>query len=61
MAPGVRWPEQVDFLAAWGEDAYAVGLECLRRARALGGPMHIRRLTDIEEQAPFDYYHYRII
>src|SRR5581483_5504870 len=37
------------------------GLESLRRAKALGGPNHIRRLTDIEAKAPFDPYHYRII
>ncbi len=61
MAPGARWPRQLDFLGAWGEDAYAAGVECLRRARALGGPMHIRRLTDSEARAPFDCYHYRII
>jgi hypothetical protein len=61
MAPGARWPQQLDFLGAWGEDAYAVGVECLRRARELGGPMHIRRLTDTEARAPFDCYHYRII
>jgi hypothetical protein len=61
MDPGGRWPHQFDFLGAWGEDAYAAGLECLRRARALGGPMHIRRLTDAEVKAPFDCYHYRII
>src|SRR5205085_2496564 len=36
-------------------------LECLRRATLLGGPMHIRRLTDHEAKAPFDCYHYRII
>ncbi len=28
---------------------------------ALGGPMHIRRLTDHEAKTPFDCYHYRII
>src|SRR5438067_1528074 len=61
MAPGGRWVEQFDFLAAWGDDAYGAGLECLRRAKALGGPNHIRRLTDQEEKAPFDCYHYRII
>jgi hypothetical protein len=61
MEPGVRWPATFDFLHAWGEDAYAAGLECLRRARELGGPMHIRRLTDTEARAPFDCYHYRII
>jgi hypothetical protein len=61
MAPGAAWPRQLDFLGAWGEDAYAVGVECLRRARELGGPMHIRRLTDAEARTPFDCYHYRII
>jgi hypothetical protein len=61
MAPGARWPRQLDFLGTWGEDAYAAGVECLRRAQALGGPMHIRRLTDSEARAPFDCYHYRII
>jgi hypothetical protein len=49
------------FLRAWGEDAYGAGVECLRRAQALGGPGHIRRLTDLEARAPFDSYHYRII
>jgi hypothetical protein len=61
MEPGTRWPAQFDFLQAWGGDDYGVGLECLRRAKALGGPNHIRRLTDTEEKAPFDPYHYRII
>jgi hypothetical protein len=61
MDPGAPWPRQLDFLDDWGEDAYAVGVECLRRARALGGPMHIRRQTDVEVKAPFDCYHYRII
>jgi hypothetical protein len=61
MEPGAGWPCQFDFLSAWGEDAYGAGLECLRRAKALGGPNHIRRLTDTEARAPFDCYHYRII
>jgi hypothetical protein len=61
MAPQARWPRQFDFLSTWGEDAYAAGVECLRRARALGGPLHIRRLTDAEAKTPFDCYHYRII
>jgi hypothetical protein len=61
MAEGCRWAGQLEFLAEWGEDAYAAGVECLRRARALGGPWHIRRLTDVEERTPFDPYHYRII
>ena len=61
MAAGARWPDQLAFLRDWGEDAYGAGVECLRRAKRLGGPNHIRRLTDLEEKAPFDCYHYRII
>jgi hypothetical protein len=61
MEPGTRWTAQLDFLRGWGEDAYRAGVECLRRAQALGGPNHIRRLTDTEAKAPFDCYHYRII
>jgi hypothetical protein len=61
MPAGARWPDQLAFLAEWGEDAYGAGVECLRRAQALGGPNHIRRLTDHEVKAPFDCYHYRII
>jgi hypothetical protein len=56
-----RWPGQLNFLRDWGDDAYGVGLECVARAKSLGGPMHIRRLTDHEAKAPFDCYHYRII
>lgn len=61
---GAHWPSQFDFLREWDHDAYGLGLECLRRARRarrLGGKMHIRRLTDTEAKAPFDCYHYRII
>jgi hypothetical protein len=58
---GVHWHGQLDWLRAWGEDAYGLGLECLRRAKALGGQMHVRRLTDTEAKTPFDCYHYRII
>ena len=61
MGQGTRWADQLEFLHTWGDDGYGVGLECLRRAKALGGPMHIRRLTDTEQKAPFDPYHYRII
>ena len=61
MKAGARWPEQLTFLRGFGEDAYEVGAECVRRAKALGGPMHIRRLTDHEAKTPFDCYHYRII
>lgn len=58
---GTRWAAQFDFLREWGEDGYAAGLECVRRARVLRGTKHIRRLTDSEEKAPFDPFHYRII
>ncbi|HJQ70609.1 MAG TPA: DUF429 domain-containing protein [Blastocatellia bacterium] len=61
MGERARWRDQLRFIRAWGDDDYGVGLECLRRARELGGPNHIRRLTDIEAKAPFDPYHYRII
>jgi hypothetical protein len=61
LEEGTRWPQQIEFLRRWGEDAYGLGLECLERARRLGGPMHIRRLTDHEAKTPYDCYHYRII
>jgi hypothetical protein len=61
MAAGAGWPDQLTFLSEWGEDAYGAGVECLRRARLLGGPMHIRRQSDVEAKTPFDCYHYRII
>ena len=61
MAPGARWPDQLDFLREWGDDAYGAGVECVRRSLALRGSKHIRRQTDIEAKAPFDCYHYRII
>jgi hypothetical protein len=60
-APGDRWAGHFPWLAEWGDDAYGLGVECLRRALALGGPGHIRRLTDREAKSPFDCYHYRII
>ena len=61
FADGARWPSQFELLREWGDDDYGVGLECIRRAEGLGREKHIRRLTDIEEKAPFDPYHYRII
>jgi hypothetical protein len=61
MAEDCPWAGQFHFLARWGEDAYGAGVACLRRALALGGPGHIRRLTDAQERTPFDAYHYRII
>jgi hypothetical protein len=61
MTPGARWLDQFAFLRDWDDDAYAAGLECVRRARVLGGPLHIRRVCDSEVKTPFDCYHYRII
>lgn len=55
------WHGQFDFLAEWGDDAYGLGLECIRRARRIGDRMHLRRTTDTDAKAPFDGYHYRII
>jgi hypothetical protein len=55
------WRDQLTYLRGFGDNAYGVGLDCLDRARALGGPMHLRRQTDVEAKAPFDCYHYRII
>jgi Protein of unknown function (DUF429) len=64
--PGTRWADQLDFLAGWADDAYACGLECVRRARLLATAhhrtaLHCRRVTDVEAKAPFDTFHYRII
>jgi hypothetical protein len=58
---GAAWADQLAFVGAWDGGAYELGLECIRRARALGERMHVRRLTDTEARAPFDCYHYRII
>ena len=58
---GTGWPAQFDFLHEWGEEAYACGLECVRRTRELTGRLHIRRATDRDAKAPFDTFHYRII
>jgi hypothetical protein len=62
LAPaGEPWAAQLRLIKAFSHDDYGLGLDCVRRARALGGPMHIRRLTDVDARAPFDPYHYRII
>jgi Protein of unknown function (DUF429) len=58
---GVTWLESLRFVRDWEEGGYALGLWCLERAKALGGPMHIYRATDRAAKAPFDPYHYRII
>jgi hypothetical protein len=59
IAPDYR--EQLQWLADWPGDAYALGRECVRRARQLGPKLHIRRQTDVETKTPFDCYHYRIV
>jgi hypothetical protein len=61
LGRGTRWVDQFTFLSEWADDAYGAGLECVRRARQLGGPLHIRRVCDTEVKTPFDCYHYRII
>jgi hypothetical protein len=61
QADGASWDGQVDFVTTWEDDAYSLGVECVRRAKAVGVAMHIRRHTDVEARTPFDCYHYRII
>ena len=61
MPPRASWFDQLDWVRGWGDDAYELGLECLRRAKAAGLRMHVRRCSDDESRAPFDPYHYRII
>jgi hypothetical protein len=55
------WPDHFTFLGEWGEEAYACGLECVRRAMERFQRKHIRRATDGEAKAPFDAFHYRMI
>jgi hypothetical protein len=61
MPARATWFDQLDWVRGWGDDAYALGLECLRRAKAAGLGMHVRRTSDCEARAPFDPYHYRVI
>src|SRR5262249_11721827 len=61
MSSGAKWDDQFDFLCEWGDNGYGAGAECARRSQRLVGTKHVRRLTDREERAPFDPYHYRII
>ena len=56
-----EWGEQMDRVAAWPGDAPGFGHHCLAAARERLGVNHVRRLTDVEQKAPFDSYHYRII
>ena len=57
---GASWNAQIRFVGQW-TDANSLGQECCRRARLLGGALHLRRDTDREARTPFDCYHYRII
>jgi hypothetical protein len=58
---GTPWPDQFAFLSEWGDEAYACGLECVRRAMELSQRKHIRRTSDAEAKTPFDVFHYRLI
>ena len=55
------WPSQLELVRGWRGGAYAFGLHCLETAKERCERPHVRRLTDVEERAPFDCYHYRII
>src|SRR5207245_9262687 len=61
MPNGSAWREQLRWFCEWPHGAYALGEECVRRARKIGPSMHIRRVTDTDARTPFDCYHYRII
>jgi hypothetical protein len=61
LPPRSGWRAHGRLVREFEGDGYGMGLECVRRARARGGPMHVRRLTDARARAPFDPYHYRII
>jgi voltage-gated potassium channel Kch len=61
LPPRSGWRAHGRLVREWAHDGYGLGLECVRRAQALGGPMHVRRQTDADARAPFDPYHYRII
>ncbi len=61
LGPRAGWPAHHALVRAFGDEAYAWGLECVRRTRALGLGLHTRRDSDREARAPFDPYHYRIV
>jgi hypothetical protein len=52
---------QLSLIQEWNHYPYGMGVECCRRAELSHGRKHLRRLTDSEEKAPMDPYHYRII
>ena len=61
VGPDDGLAEQLAWLDAQPDDAYAFGRVCVDRALAAGHSMHVRRDTDRETKTPFDCYHYRII
>ncbi len=61
LEPGMTWHGLTRFVHGWPTGGYDLGLWCLERARALGGPQHVYRATDRTAKTPFDCYHYRII
>ena len=62
LLPGrAGWPAHFASVADFGDEAYAWGLDCVRRTEELGLGKHARRASDTESRAPFDPYHYRIV
>lgn len=61
IGPDDSFDDQLAWLAAQPDDAYAFGRLCVERALSRGYGMHVRRDTDRETKTPFDCYHYRII
>ena len=51
------WPQQLEHVAAWPGGAHEWGVDRLE----LADREHRRRQTDLDEKAPFDCYHYRIV
>lgn len=63
---GAPWSEHFALIDRFGDDAYACGMECIRRTKRmpksdLRTRLHCRRQTDREARAPFDAFHYRMI
>lgn len=61
LPPGAGWNHHFALVRAFGDEAYAWGLELIRRAEALGLGKHVRRESDRVNRTPFDPYHYRIV
>ena len=60
LPPRAGYPYVLRTARRWSDGAHALGLHYLQIAKTLGGPNHLRRLTDAEGKAPFSCYHYRI-